>query len=114
MDLSVDQSAAPSARSDVRRDLVEATTEDIARVHRLTPLCFYGEDGRIDPQHRVTADDLAGYIGLILWTTGYGRLEGVEIHAVGNFANPSTFPPAGVFEAPSLCSGPAAWVPPPR
>jgi hypothetical protein len=110
LELTVDRSAAPHASSVLRRDLAWAETEDIASVHRLEPLRFYGEDGNtIDPQHHVTAHDLDGYIGLILWTTGDGWLDWIEMHLVGNFARPSTFPPAELFEAPQLCSGPPAW-----
>jgi hypothetical protein len=75
----------------------------------MEPLRFYGEDEAIDPQHRVTPDDLTGYIRLILWTTGFGWLGGIEMHQVGNFEEPRVFPPPEAFQAPSMCTGPKAW-----
>lgn len=108
IELTVDRTAARPARG-LRRELVETLTEDIARVHELTPLRFYGDDGYIDPFHQVTPADLDGYIGLILWATRSGWLSGVEMHLVGNFARPSTFPPPEVFGAPTLCTGAEAW-----
>ena len=110
--LNVDPSAAPQASPDIRRDLVETTTDDIARVHRAQPLRFFGDDGEtVDPQRTPTAGDLEGYIGLILWTTGDGWLDSIEMQLVGNFERPATFPPAEVFDAPSVSPGPRAWNP---
>jgi hypothetical protein len=87
--LVVDPSAAPKARPDLPGNLVEASTVDIAGVHEREPLSFFGDD------------DLVGAIGLILWVEG-GWLSGIEIWGAGNFANPRTFPPAELFEAPRV------------
>lgn len=97
--LEVDRSAAPQARLDLPTNLVEAATADIAGVHRAWPLLFYGDDGRIDPHYAVTDDDLKGAIGLILWVED-GWLGGIEVWSAGNFADPSMFPSAELFEAP--------------
>lgn len=101
--LKVDPSAASQARLDRRRFRVDAMTEDIAGVHEREPLVFLGKDGRFDPSVVPTEDDFYGYIGLMLWVDG-GWLEDIEVHSVGNFRNPRTFPPADLFELPSVTS----------
>jgi uncharacterized protein YuzE len=101
IDLQVDAAAAPQARLDLPNPLAEATTDDIAGVHRASPLSFYDENGMLDPNHRVTNDDLNGAIGLILWVES-GWLSGIEIWSAGDFVNPPVFPPAQFFEAPRV------------
>jgi hypothetical protein len=59
IDLTVDRSSVSHARRDLRADLVETLTVDIAREHEMEPLRFYAEDGAIDPHHQVTPDDLS-------------------------------------------------------
>jgi len=90
IDLTVDPSAAPQARHDLRSPLVDAFTEDIAAVHEREPLVFWTwkDGGHFDPSVVPTDDDFEGYIGLMLWVSE-GWLEGVEIHSVGNFRNPN-------------------------
>jgi hypothetical protein len=99
--LVVDPSAAPQARFDLPGNLVEASTVDVAGVHKREPLQFFGDDGRFGEAVQPTDDDLVGGIGLILWVEG-GWLSGIEIWGAGNFAHPRTFPPAELFEAPRV------------
>src|SRR5919201_3664381 len=68
--LEVDPASAPRARLDLPRDLVDASTDDVASLHQAWPLLFYGDNGNIDPNYPVTANDLQGAIGLILWVEG--------------------------------------------
>ena len=78
-------------------------TEDIAGVHEREPLVFWTweDGGHFDPAVVPTDNDFGGYIGLMLWVRG-GWLEDIEIHSVGNFRNPRTFPPADLFELPAV------------
>jgi hypothetical protein len=114
IDLKLDRSAAVQARAeavaaaasnaprDHRTYRVDAFTEDIAGVHKREPLVFWNwKEGRFDPAVVPTEDDFEGYIGLMLWVRGASLLE-IEIHSVGNFRNPRTFPPAEFFDAPSV------------
>jgi len=111
IDVTVDPSAAPQAGD---CPLVEAFIEDIRAVHEREPLVFWTwkdggwnrwrrhrRRGHYDPSVVPTNKDFEGYIGLILWVSG-GWLEGVEIHSVGNFRSPRTFPPADLFDPPFM------------
>jgi len=99
--LVVDPSTAPQARLDLPSNLVEASTVDIAGVHKREPLLFVGDDLLFDATVQPADDDLVGAIGLILWVED-GWLSGIEIWGAGNFAHPRTFPPAELFEAPRV------------
>jgi len=81
--------------------LTKSTRTPSAAVHEREPLVFLGEDGRFDAAIQPSDDDLQGALGLILWVVD-GWLSGIEIWAAGDFANPSSFPPTELFEAPRV------------
>jgi hypothetical protein len=102
--LKVDPSGAPQARLDLRRDLVSANALDLAAVHEREPLVFTNDDGEYDPAVQPTDLDLQGYIGLQLWVED-GWLAGIELHGVAGeagFQYPRRFPPAELFEPPTV------------
>jgi len=102
--LEVDPCAAPQARLDLRSDVVSADALDLAAVHEREPLVFTNDHGLFDPPVQPTDGDLVGYIGLQLWVED-GWLSGIELHGVGGevgFQYPRTFPPAEIFEPPTV------------
>jgi hypothetical protein len=98
INLKVEPSAAPQAH-DPPREVVGASTVDIAGLHEREPLVFRGEDGHFDPAVQPTDNDLQGAIGLVLWIDD-GWLSGIELWIVGDFRRPRTFPPAELFDPP--------------
>lgn len=100
--LEVDPRAAPQARPDLRGVLSSTDALDLAAVHEREPLVFH--DGVYEHARRPTDRDLQGYIGLELWVED-GWLSGIELHGVAGeagFHYPRTFPPAELFEPPTV------------